>query len=188
MSDATHQHIALLAAKRARLLEAQLDAESQYLASVIRQHRSGDLTYIDLALLYDGYRDASGPVPGFSKRWTDAGLPHPSRLSHARAAVRCARESRWEGAFPLSDDTVVPIRGVSVVYLLFDRFNVPCYVGSTIRLRQRLKEHARDGKVFIRWQAHACSDRADAYRIESEWLARYQPYLNSQGASDEHVG
>lgn len=66
--------------------------------------------------------------------------------------------------------------------MLFDEANVPCYVGSTKRLSDRLRQHKKDGKPFVRWQAHPCRDRDHAYELEVRLLEQHLPYLNKKAS------
>jgi hypothetical protein len=177
----TLQHIALLAAKRDRLLQTQLEAEDQFLFAITREYNLGQLSEADLATIYIDYRESSA-TPGYTKRWNKTVPVTAHRLDRVAKQTAIYGDGIWRGTFPLAEDEPTPMTGTPVVYLLFDGENAPCYVGSTMRLRRRLKEHARTGKAFARWQAHACHDRAEAYRIEREWLAEHKPYMNKRTA------
>jgi hypothetical protein len=178
----TLQHVSLLAAKRERLLDAQMDAESQFLTAVARDYKRGVLDEVALAHVYLDYRDASATA-GHSKRWNEIIPIAAGRLDRLTRNFPRGHDRRtWQGSFPLDLMAPTPLDGMSVVYLLFDSENDPCYVGSTMHLRNRLRQHAKAGKEFVNWQAHSCADRASAYDLEREWLTTYKPYMNKRTA------
>lgn len=180
----TLQHIKLISAKREALVAKQLEAEAQLIHAVSREWRNGNLTLLELADVYEEYRQTSDP--GYSKRWNEAAPVLADALLRVRKDVSSRYapepETGWYGIFPLGELSARPRPGVCVVYVLFDGNNVPCYVGSTNNLAARMKAHHKDGKRFGKWQARSCSSRADAYALERRWLAQYMPYLNKRSA------
>lgn len=183
-ADATLQHIAMLSAKRRTLLAAQAEAEEQFAHSVGRMYRAGQLDLDDLLDLYLAFRDASDRAKGFSTRWNSAVPVSPGRL-FAWEQERGSRQvdgpaGSWAGDWPGGkDDPLPPARGF-MVYVLFDERNEPCYVGSSGQLRQRLGQHARDGKQFAHWTAYECPSREEAFALEDRLLAEHKPYLNKK--------
>jgi len=175
---ATLGQIERTSARIERLAASQADAEAQLACAAHRAYRTGEATFADIAAIYQRLR-LTGLV-GFSKRW-DAEVT----TSEIRSGVlgRGARvtpngsHGTWEGAWPLGDEPA-PVTGTSVVYVLYDASNAPCYVGSTFRFRSRLHHHAKDGKRFVRWVAHPCRDREEAYALETRLLREHRPYLN----------
>ncbi len=91
-------------------------------------------------------------------------------------------EGSWTGEYPIAAGAPSPLSGAAVVYVLFDEANAPCYVGSTHTFRARLRRHEKDGKRFVRWQAHPCDDRDHAYRLEDRLLRQHMPYLNRKAS------
>lgn len=176
-------HIELIARKRKKLLDAQIDAERQVLHRIGRDYVAGNLTVVDLVELYRRYRDvvAYDDRPGYSSLWDEAIPEHHSRMSNL---VRSAdltipnAGTGWAGEWPLGSNPRPP-DGQSVVYVLFDEANVPCYVGSTAHFKTRLQKH-RPKKKFNRWMAYPCDDREGAYLLEEKLLAEHKPYLNQK--------
>lgn len=179
----TLDHIRLISAKRAemeaKLLGAQLEAEGQLVHRIASDYAAGRLTERDLCEIYDAYRAVANT--GFSRLW-NASLPFSApQMQHMKARHKredqCAVGS-WSGCFPFGDGEPTPPYQFSVVYVLFDARNTPCYVGSTENFRSRIRAHAREGKQFVRWSAHPCTDRESAYQLEDRLLHEHKPYLN----------
>ncbi|MFJ9558242.1 GIY-YIG nuclease family protein [Nocardiopsis sp. NPDC101807] len=183
---ATLDHIKLLADKRDRLAAAQLEAENQVLHRVAADFNAGKLSLADLCDFWDSFRKSA--LQGYSSRWKKA-FPEfpPNRLSgHLKGFHRAHlytpdEDGNWRGNYPFDADTDRrPKSGVSVVYVLYDIKNAPCYVGSTHNLGARLESHYRGGKRFTKWLAYACTDRAAAYALETRLLQENKPYLNKR--------
>lgn len=182
--QATHEHIFLLNRKRAMLRASQIEAEEQFLYRVGQLHADRELTEVDLAYVYRAF--AYIAVPGFLRRW-QAAIPVPAGrmqyiLRHLATEDRHAPnmpDGTWRGTWPLNGGPVSAY-DICVVYVLYDEANVPCYVGSSLDLKARLKWHAEDGKSFAWWTAFACADREAAYQLEEKLLAEHQPYLNKK--------
>lgn len=181
MSDTyepTLQHIAIINAKLRKLEAAQVEAETQVIHRLASDYAAGTVTAADVYAAYLSLRDTT--VGGFPKRWNGR---MPYELQSARivwTAVRYApdEDGIWRGEYPFTADSGTPAPKASVVYVLYDPHNEPCYVGSTEQFRTRLSAHARDGKAFVRWIAHPCADREAAYHLEAKLLAEYMPHLN----------
>lgn len=71
---ATLQHIELLARKRTRLEEAQIEAEEQFCQETALRYARGEVTWLEVAAIYQRWRLAA--LPGFSRRWNEV-LPIP---------------------------------------------------------------------------------------------------------------
>jgi hypothetical protein len=178
--DATMQHLALLQRKEERLRQARIDAEEQLLHALAAAYRAGQVSPGEMSRAYAEFKAVA--AVGFSTRW-DAALPEDASAARARWIGRgqpSTPQGTWDGVFPLGFQDPAPPHGVSVVYVLFDPVNVPCYVGSTKDFRGRLKRHGKEGKDFSRWTAHPCQDRAHAYELEDRLLKEHKPYLNKK--------
>lgn len=173
-SRATLQHIQLLNRRITKLTEAREQAEEQLLHRAAASYRSGEMSLSNLIELYWHYQEAGSP--GKSRRWN----AHFDLTYQAMGMLPAPNgpEESWVGEWPLSEGAPCAIRGLAVVYVLFDAENAPCYVGSTGKLRTRLSQHARSGKQFTYWQAHPCRDREHAYQLEEQLLRQHMPYLN----------
>lgn len=75
-----------------------------------------------------------------------------------------------------------PPVGVSVVYVLFDVWNEPAYVGSTQDFRVRLAVHRKEKPGLLTWTAFPCADREAAYVLENRLLKEYKPHLNKKAS------
>lgn len=174
---ATLQHIEFIAAKRARLLTAQLDAERQLLHRAASDYAVGRLAPDALAELFQRYRTliADNGRPSMTEMWND-NVPVGIAQLKAHIAPRPNIDGTWRGVYPFADDWRPPL-GQSVVYVLYDALNVPCYVGSSEQFSTRLNTHART-KAFAAWIAYPCTDREAAYELEDRLLGEHKPYLN----------
>ena len=174
----TLQHLALLAAKAETINAARIAAEEQLIHRLATDHAAGRATTTEV---YTAFAAARGiGARGFAKRW-DNRMPYALQSKRiAWTAVRYAADpdGNWRGSYPFTDETRTPNGETSVVYVLFDEQNRPCYVGSTRRFRTRMSSHSREGKRFTHWIAHPCPNRAAAYALEERLLAEHQPYLN----------
>lgn len=175
------QHVGLVSAKRARLEAAQLDAEDQLFLQVAREYHDGVLGEDDLSDFIEENRCLF--LPGWTKRWDDSGVGRSvasllGRRRYRKVAEPNGPHGTWVGTCPVSGP--VPRFGQSVVYVLFDGDNVPCYVGSTGEFKNRLKWHVRDGKPVVFWTAYPCPDREAAYQLEEQLLQKHKPYLNKR--------
>jgi hypothetical protein len=178
--SATLQHIQLIQAKEDRLAAARREALMQVLHQIGTDYRTGRLTHRELCAALVAIRNAK--QPGAMKAWDEiVGTPW-KRLAQSAKRLPNGPEGAWVGEYPIGADAPAPLNGDSVVYVLFDEANEPCYVGSTNQLRPRLRRHAKDGKHFVRWQAHPCDDREHAYQIEDRLLRQHMPYLNRKAS------
>jgi GIY-YIG catalytic domain len=181
----TLQHIAMISEKLAsvaeKLMEAKREAQCQLVQRIASDYAAGRLTRRQLCAAYDAYRTTSGT--GFSETW-NAALPFSAtQMQHMKARFRredrCA-VSQWSGEFPFDEIEATPPNDFSVVYVLFDQGNQPCYVGSTKNFRSRVRRHAKDGKCFAHWTAYPCGSRESAYQLEERLLRERLPYLNKK--------
>jgi len=176
----TLQHIRLIQEKETRLATARREALEQTLHRIGSDYRTGGITHAQLITAF--MRIRSLEMPGRMSAWDEiVGISH-RRLIQMAKQLPNGPEGSWIGEYPIPLDAPRPIYGVPVVYVLFDDANEPCYVGSTDKLSPRLTAHAKDGKRFVRWQAHPCDDREHAYRLEDRLLKRHKPYLNRRAS------
>lgn len=176
---ASLHHLGLLKTKRDKLTEAKLETESQIVAAASRAWSVGSISYHELVALYMQYRAVADA--GFSKRWDALHSVKSVSIHQASKTMPPGSNESWNGLFPLGQHDPAPPKGVSVVYVLFDGDAEPCYVGSTHRFRNRLKQHFRAGKLFVSWQAFPARDRQAAFELETKFLNAYKPYLNKLG-------
>ena len=173
--DATLQHIALLMEKQDRLRDIQVQAENQLLhraAVAYGDRRMGDVELADLYMAYSVIAQ-----PGYEIRWNLAIPIHAKRMKYILSNAPNGPQGTWRGTYPFAGGPV-PLDGISVVYVLYDRESNPCYVGSTHAMRERFKRHVKDRKSFVRWTACRCEDRETAYQLEEKLLGEHKPYLN----------
>lgn len=180
-------HLDLIRRKLEKLLSAQLDAERQVLHRIGRDYVAGLLTEDDLHELHQRYRETVVHLtgPGFSKLWDEA-IPVQSFTMVNFWLIQRTRPNEagsWSGESSLKQRAPRPPDGQSVVYVLFDHKNVPCYVGSTDKFKTRIGCHRRDkSKPFVRWAAYPCADRDAAYQLEDRLLKEHKPYLNRKAS------
>ncbi|WP_068924976.1 GIY-YIG nuclease family protein [Planobispora rosea] len=179
--EATLQHIELIARKRDKLLAAQLDAENQVLYRAASDYAAGRLSPDGLAEIYQRYRAviATDERPSMTQVWNE-NVPVSIAQLKARISPQPNIDGTWRGVYPFADDWRPPL-GQSVVYVLYDADNIPCYVGSTQEFSTRLNNHARD-KAFTAWTAYPCTDREAAYQLEDRLLKERKPYLNRKAS------
>lgn len=88
----------------------------------------------------------------------------------------------WQGDFPLSANDPAPPDRTPVVYLLYDKplvdpenddTDMPFYCGSTMHLRERLRQHARAGKPLVRWWCSAPLVSRQAAYDEERYVIRH---------------
>lgn len=176
----TLQHIRLIQEKEARLAEARRSALEQTLHRIGSDYRTGQLTQGQLCTALAEVRTLE--MSGRMAMWDEiVGIPW-KRVAQLAKQLPNGPEGTWVGDYPFHPRTVAPISGVAVVYVLFDDANEPCYVGSTDKFRTRMSAHWKDGKRFVRWQAHPCQDREHAYLAEDRLLRQHKPYLNRKAS------
>lgn len=174
----TLRHVELLCEKEEKLKAARHQAEEQLLHRVGSAFRCGDIDHAQLIAVFDRYR-AMGLV-GRLLRW-DAHIDIPwKQMCYLARQAPNGPEGSWVGEYPFTTESTAPTSGISVVYVLFDSMNEPCYVGSTHTFRTRMAHHHRDGKPFVHWQAHPCRDREHAYLLEDRLLKEHMPRLNQK--------
>lgn len=173
---ASIRHVELLREKEEKLEAARHEAEHQFLHRVGTAFRAGSINHAQLIAIYERYRDLG--VVGRATRWDEHIDIEWKSMAHLARHIPNGPEGSWIGEYPLTEDASAPKSNIAVVYVLFDERNTPCYVGSTSSFRTRLANHRRDGKRFVRWQAHPCRDREHAYQLEERLLHQHKPYLN----------
>jgi predicted GIY-YIG superfamily endonuclease len=177
---ATLQHIRLIQEKEARLAEARRSALIQTLHRIATDYRTGAITLHQLCTAFSEIRQLQ--MPGRMSAWDEiVGISHRRVMQMAKQLPN-GPEGSWVGEYPIPLDAPRPIYGTSVVYVLFDEHNEPCYVGSTDKFSPRMTAHEKSGKRFVRWQAHPCDDREHAYRLEDRLLKQHKPRLNRKAS------
>lgn len=177
---ATLQHITLIQDRENRLVRARKQAMEQAIHRIATEYRTGGLTYTQLCSALVAVRATQ--QQGAMRLWDDVvGVPW-KRLAQYAKRLPNGPEGSWIGEYPIPADAPIPIYGISVVYVLFDEVNQPCYVGSTNKFSPRMTAHEKDGKRFVRWQAHPCEDREHAYLVEDRLLRQHKPYLNRKAS------
>lgn len=174
------QHVELLREKELKLEAARHEAEHQLLHRIGVALRAGEITLAHLVAIYVRY-SALGFV-GRKTRWDEHIDIKWKALPYLARHLPNGPEGSWVGEYPLDERSVAPKGGLAVVYVLFDVSNEPCYVGSTDAFRTRMAAHQREGKNFVRWQAHPARDREHAYRLEDRLLKEHKPYLNKKAS------
>lgn len=178
--SATLQHIGLIQEKEARLAQARREAMEQVVHRIASEYRAGRITEEQLCTALVAVRATKHQ--GAMRLWDDVvGVPW-KRLAQYAKRLPNGPEGSWVGEYPIPFGAPHPIYGVPVVYVLFDESNTPCYVGSTDRFSPRMTAHEKDGKRFVRWQAHRCRDRETAYQLEDQLLKQHKPYLNRKAS------
>lgn len=176
--ESTLQHIGLIKGRIAHLERRRVETEDQLIHRIALDLAEGKVSDQQVLRFYRDYRGTA--APGFGGRWNNR-MPEAMNTHRIGLIVRNLPDAdgNWRGSYPLPVSDPAPMRNTSVVYVLFDADNVPCYVGSTGCLRTRLKQHGRD-KEFVSWLAYPCEDRARAYEIEERALREHMPYLNQK--------
>lgn len=175
--EATMQHVEQLASKISTLDQARAASIDQLTYRIKQEYRAGTLSIHDLLAAYERLKANAGPR--WSKAWYGLELPGPAAMRSLIAAIPNGPNGSWYGVGRIpSVDHPMPTNGQSVVYVLYDAENQPCYVGSSEQFRIRLKAHIKDGKPVTYWTAFPCPDRDAAYRLEDRLLKQYKPYLN----------
>lgn len=177
---ATIQHVEMLREKEQKLEAARHEAENQFLHRVGSAFRCGEINHAQLIAVFDRYRTLS--VVGRATRWDNHIDIQWKSMAHLARQIPNGPEGSWIGEYPFTEDTSAPKSDIAVVYILFDADNDPCYVGSTSAFRTRMAHHRRDGKQFVRWQAHPCRDREHAYELEDRLLKEHLPRLNQKAS------
>lgn len=176
----TLQHICLIQDKEARLAGARHRSLQQMLHRIGSDYRTGRISQWQLCAVLMEIRNLE--MPGKMKAWNQiVGVPW-NRLVQLAKQLPNGPEGSWAGEYPIPSSAPRPLKGIAVVYVLFDGSNVPCYVGSTSNLGARLTAHERDGKRFVRWTAYPCTDREHAYQLEDRLLRQHKPYLNRKAS------
>ncbi|MFF8371857.1 GIY-YIG nuclease family protein [Streptomyces lydicus] len=133
----TLQHIQLLQDRQKKLAAAQEQAEHQVLHHYGSGYRCGDITIAQLLAFFEAYTALE--TPRRSRRWNEH-IDIAYQTCHLMQTPN-GPEGTWIGSWPCSEAEPYPVRGVAVVYVLFDANNQPCYVGSTNQFRTRMGKH-----------------------------------------------
>lgn len=177
--EATLNHCDLIRRKVDRLQETLAASMVQLFVSANREYHAGNVTLDDLGVLYNRAR-ALGP--GFSAVWDRnmsikaAAIRHHMR--YRPSAANAGGGVYWSGPYPYETTTPRPVRGVAVVYVLYDATNEPIYLGSSACFGDRMRAHRKSGKAFVWWMAYPCGSREAAYLLEGGLLAARKPPLN----------
>lgn len=187
---ATAQHIELVTQKIKRLTQANEEAWAQILTRTAVMYNRGELTITDL---WDLLRSMGETYDGSYTRVWNAYMPVKygdvrGEIMRRQYAEESARRhapngphGTWFGELPLIEPPY-PLRGVSVVYVLFDAANKPIYVGSSFNFRARMNDHVKSKPEARRWVAYPCADREEAYRLEERLLAEHKLPLNRKAS------
>lgn len=174
----TLQHIENLDARAQALEERRIEAEEQMLHRVGAAYEAGQLSLPDLIEIYERYKQLN--LAGRMTRWNAAIPIYWSVVPTLSRHIPNAPGGTWSGAWPFDPDDRLPPTKSFIVYVLFDATNEPIYVGSSGHFRNRLKAHARNGIIFVRWWACPAADREAAYQLEEKLLRERLPKLNKR--------
>ena len=171
----TDQHIKRMRKRRDDLYTLIDKAEEQLIHRAGIEFTSGRIDMFDL---HEVTRTVAVQRNGKRRtRWLAAGLPSPEEIrAFVLSQPNCPDGSWWRQGQYCGGGSRPP-DGQSVVYVLYDDRNEPCYVGPIEHFDERLMAHRKD-KDFASWRAWPCLDREDAYRRESEMLRDVMPRLN----------
>jgi hypothetical protein len=177
--EATLEHCTRIRAKTDQLGSVFDESMTQLLVCAARDHRAGSLALDDLADLYLKVRSLG---PGFTRlRNQHMDIPAVAIAAHMRLREINRPNGPggyfWCGPYPCHLDSPRPLKGVAVVYVLYDRGNEPVYVGSSGNFGARLRDHKKD-KDFTWWLAYPCQSREAAYLLEDGLLAARKMRLN----------
>jgi hypothetical protein len=150
-----------------RLKDEVVRAETNFLHDLARRHQGGELSQRDLARIYIGLRSLGRT--GMATRWDEV-MPFKRFMIENQRFNEPHTDGRWYGSWPIEYGASIPEPGWSVVYYLYDGSLECCYIGSSGDLRNRLKWHRSDGKIFDSWMAEPHESRAAAYAAEDEIL------------------
>jgi RNA-splicing ligase RtcB len=178
--QSTLEHIERISARIASLTRIQEQAETQLAHRVGTLARSGRITRAEALGIYRAVQRVAHE--GKSLRWNQE---MPKGFTSSSLMVSPERDVNYEPNGPggtwlgtSMHSYPAPTEGQCVVYVLYDTDNVPCYVGSTMQFKTRMRQHRRSGKKWVAWRAMPCADRTEAYEREREMLREYAPYLN----------
>jgi hypothetical protein len=176
------EHAERVDRKRAMLIRSQADSAEAFLCSVARSYDAGEIDLEDLIVLYGRYRNIA--QSGYGRAWDEhVSVPWKEIIGRGLTIITVPNGSH--GSFEGEGDRLLrgsarPAPGVCVVYVLFDKDLVPCYVGSTRNFKGRLDGHRCSGKAFASWRAYPCPNREAAYKLEDRLLREQKPYLNKR--------
>ncbi|MFE1361356.1 GIY-YIG nuclease family protein [Streptomyces harbinensis] len=180
----TLQHIALIKRREEKLKAAREAAELQLVHRLGAAHRNGEIGMDELAEVHSALNELKSV--GRATRWNSNIDVAWAKAAHWKRYVARYRPNgpagSWIGDWPLTQGASRPGPRVPVVYVLFGPSNEPCYVGSTDQFAPRLNAHDKDGKRFLRWQAHPARDREHAYLMEDRLLREHKPHLNRKAS------
>lgn len=198
-TKATLDHIIMIDRKIDGLRDKKFDAEEVFLSRVRLMYDKRLFTIDDLVR----FAECECPCffePEWEERWEEAGLPPVNTLRdiwcEGMKYTATGPHGSWTNYHPRFDDALpdrvsctpsdenpMPPRGQNVVYVLYDAFGTPCYVGSSGDFPTRLKWHLKDGKPVRVWIAYPCASRKAAYALEDRLLKQYKPYLNKKAGA-----
>jgi hypothetical protein len=177
--EATLVHCELIRRKIDQLHQTLRESMGQLYICADREYRDGHVTLDDLGALY---QRARGLGPGFAGLWSDHMSITPSDVRHHMQyhppVPNGERQHYWSGPYPYDRAAPRPLKGVAVVYVLYDAMNEPVYLGSTGAFADRMRAHRKKGKQFVWWLAYPCGTREAAYLLEGGLLAARKPPLN----------
>lgn len=191
----TLDHLLLLVAKRDRLNSAIDDAAEALVAQVSRAEwtpsESVDIweatRKLGVKALATKVTAALGARTWDLVRWRDfpdvdpwkieGDLPDPSRPRLTPGGPDWLHWSRG-----------LPPNGKPCVYLLLDEQRRCLYVGFSVKVRDRLKSHVKEGRIPARrFNVIPQASREDAWRLEGDLIFQHQPPFNRAGRSARRV-
>lgn len=174
-------HLARMNARIDKLESARNTAADQVVYRISQDYAAGLITPLELLEIRNTMIGTRG---GWNKRWDAYGLPKPYAINRMLNSKPNGPNGSWRGSHTYATAAnPMPAPGVSVVYVLYDANNEPCYVGSSEQFQTRLRTHIRNGKPVAYWTAFPCSDRAAAYELEDRLLKQHKPYLNLKNSA-----
>lgn len=158
--EATLQHIELLIAKQARLADAQSDA-TDVLMDLVRRHpwSADQAQYLRDRLAANNVKHR-GPILQMTG-WSNTRLSKVQELRLAQKQPRNAMVGK----------------GVEVVYVLIEDGQV-VYIGISAHVRERFKQHRRNGNTFDEWEIYPCESRKAARDLEAVLIQQHRPPRN----------
>ena len=190
------EHLKRLLVKRARLTEAIEDCCAQ-IGHALRAEPIDVVgpIYDDIRDTQPGQRNrAASSLIADNTSFTPAELGRWKALAYGQAEPEPTVGRRVTGTFPVGgrkqpywgeQPDGIPRDGIHTVYALFNHDDVCIYVGTSRKVRTRLRTHWREKQQHrpARWELIECASKEHAYAVERNTIARYNPTLNVAGRS-----
>jgi hypothetical protein len=90
------------------------------------------------------------------------------------------------GSFPIEDDVWMPGAGIPTVYYLSDDDYNTVYIGQSVNLRSRLRQHAKSPEkttLATEWTYVTCPNIIQMNVLESSEISKVRPVLNRAGVT-----